>query len=205
MKKIILMLFIAAAFFSCINKVHATVLYFDDVTTEDGIDNIGSYNGSEWTDIYAGLKWTNIAVVKKTHLPDTGYERGVISGDYAVLNAWVYDATVSGINGETFTFNDAYFTSAWSDPNNLTVSAYKNDEIVGSKTVTLNTQTPQLISFNYQNIDRLFFHSDNNQFVMDNMRINEAVPTPEPSAMVLGLLSFGGLLGFRNRKRIITA
>jgi hypothetical protein len=194
MKKFLVLAFSAIIMFSLVNKANATILTFDDITTKD-LDTFYSYGN---------LSWNNAGVVKNSYHSGSGYDKGTISPSYVAFNEYAYDMTVNAINSQKFTFNDAYFTSAWYEPNDLTVTAYLGDNIVGSKTVTLNTQQPQLISFNYKDIDKLLFHSSNFQFVMDNIRINEPVPTPEPSSMVLGLLGLGSLFGFKKRNKQVT-
>jgi hypothetical protein len=147
--------------------------------------------------------------MSKLARPGEIYEKAAVSGDYLAYNGDNNKETyIYAVNNETFTLNDGYFLSV-RDTYNMTAYGFRNNEIVTSKIFELNTESPKLITFNFSDIDKVLFQTDINSypkfFAMDNLRINEAVPTPEPSAMVLGLLSLGGLFGFRKRNKKINA
>jgi len=77
-----------------------TVLTFDDVTGAN-IDLI--------PDGYGGLNWDNMAVLDAPVLhPGSGYENGLVSGDYVAFNNAELVATVTE---SPFNFIGAYLTA----------------------------------------------------------------------------------------------
>lgn len=167
----------------------ATVLGFDDLTTT----NIYALSPTG----YGGLNWsTNFYILDKNNFPGTGYENGVVSGNYVAYNAGVEDVSVSG---SAFTFDSAYFASAWNDQI-LHLEGWLDGAMIYSADIAIVTSGSALFNFNWT-VDTLTFHSTaNSQFVLDNMSINSAsVPDGGPSFALLGL----ALLGLGVTRRIV--
>ena len=99
------------------SAAQAAVITFDDLpaTEVDAIHN--GYHGFHWGDDFM----TSVAYIHKDTMPGTGFETGVVSGDYAAFN---FLATTSIISGEQFDFNGAYLTAAWNDGLNIEVTGF---------------------------------------------------------------------------------
>ena len=200
MKKIFVILFAIAMFFNVNNASKATTLTFDAIS---------GVTGGTWLSNYGGFNWSNMGVVSGPYY--AGLYVGVANlaaadGHTNVAVNWYYTygpATIS--SPDNFTFNSADFgatISSWSTlhNNNIEVQGFENGILVpgDDKIFAANDQTPTLVTFNWQNINELAIDTspNGNQFTMDNFTYNEPVnpsPTPEPSSMLLGLMSLGGL------------
>ncbi len=79
-------------------STQAAVITFDDLpaTELDAIPD--GYNGFNW----GASHMVNVNYFHKDLLPNTGFENGVVSGDYAAFN---FLATTSTITGYQFDFN----------------------------------------------------------------------------------------------------
>lgn len=166
----------------------ATVLTFDDISPIDDYASIP--NG------YGGLDWDNFSYLNSLSIPNSGYNNGIVSGNYVAFNV-AGDPAIVG-NG-VFDFNSAYLTAAWNNSLSITVEGLNNGSSLYSTTVVVDTNSPILFDFDYRGINELRFTSfggDNagfngrgTQFAMDNFNFT---PVPEP-ASVLGVLAFGAL------------
>lgn len=173
----------------------AAVLTFDDVGGLKTSWNNPIYDG------YGGFNWDQMYVLHKDFHPGTGYEKGVVSGEWAAYNAW---DNITTINDQTFNFNGAYFTSAWDETNEITATGYINGIQKYTATYGINNQTPSWLQFDFLGIDTLTLTSEGLHFVMDDFTFTntaQTAPVPEPATMLL----FGaGLLGigrFSRRKK----
>jgi len=102
MKKSITICVVVATMFTIgLPLANADVLTFDDIITGVTIGTVP--NG------YGGFNWNQLKVIHKNYWPDSGYNRGTVSGEYA---AWSHIAATVSDSG-TFNFVGAYFTSAW--------------------------------------------------------------------------------------------
>ena len=185
-------------------STQAAVITFDDLPATE-LDAIPEgYNGFTWGESFL----TNVSYVHKNTLPGTGFETGVVSGDYAAFN---FLATTSIISGAQFDFNGAYLTAAWNDGLNIEVTGFLNNLALFTKTVVVNTQQAQWFDFNFLGINSLSLRAwggtsidgpqGNDFFVMDNFTINEPTAVPESSSLVLLLLGIAGiLLGRKTQK-----
>jgi hypothetical protein len=147
---------------------------------------------------YAGLRWTNFyALNGVTYVGgDSGYRRGVISGQNLVDNGYGKPATISG---GIFDLASAYLTAAWNNKLKVTVIGRLGSTILYDNTYTLSAVTPTLINFNFDGIDSVQFissggrpygyHGRGTHFGMDDVVINELTPSvPEPATVFAGAL-----------------
>ena len=169
---------------------NAVVLGFDDITSGFTFTNVPTN--------YAGLSWQNFGVANKAIYKGTGYEHGAVSGAYTAYNGSGYASTISALE-DTFSFDGAWFTSAWLETNTLTIEGFVDDDDIADYTfsVVLSKTSPLFVDVSWSGLQRLRFSSNNNPFAMDNLRINEV---PEP--LTLGLVGMGllGIAGARRRK-----
>ena len=173
-----------------------TTITFDDLS-----DN-GS--GTPIANGYQGLNWSNFYVLNTNQFPvPSGYQPGTVSGTNVAYNGGVPEAINSVTPGSTFTLNSGYFTAAWHDNLNLTVTALHNGLTVFSKSVTLSATAPTLVNFDFTGVDQVNFDSsggthhagyggDGTQFALDNLTINGPASTPEPSSFAaFGFVGLG--------------
>ncbi len=182
----------------------AAVITFDDLpaTELDAIPD--GYQGFNW----GASPMVNINYFHKNLLPNTGFENGVVSGDYAAFN---FLATTSTITGDQFDFNGAYLTAGWNDGLNIEVTGFLNNLALFTKTVVVNTQQAQWFDFNFLGINSLSLRAwggtsidgteGNDFFIMDNFTINQPTAVPESSSLILLLLGLGGILVGRKTKK----
>ena len=129
-----------------------TTITFDDLS-----DN-GS--GTPIANGYQGLNWSNFYVLNTNQFPvPSGYQPGTVSGTNVAYNGGVPEAINSVTPGSTFTLNSGYFTAAWHDNLNLTVTALHNGLTVFSKSVTLSATAPTLVNFDFTGVDQVNFDS----------------------------------------------
>lgn len=181
-------------------SANATVITFDDLPETDAapIDNG-----------YAGFDWSWFGYANKSVLPGSGYDTGVVSGDYAAYNDF---AATSSLSGDLFNFNGAFLTGAWNDGLNIEVKGFSAGIELYASTVIVNTSSAQWFDFNFFGIDSLSFRSfggeknalldgEGEHFVMDNFTFNESAAVPEPSAVILMLLAMAGLFSGRRLQK----
>lgn len=185
-------------------STQAAVITFDDLpaTELDAVPD--GYQGFNW----GASHMVNVNYFHKDLLPDTGFENGVVSGDYAAFN---FLATTSTITGDQFDFNGAYLTAGWNDGLNIEVIGFLNNALLFTQTVVVNTSAAQWFDFNFVGINSLSLRvwggtsidgtAGNDFFVMDNFTINEPSAVPEPSSLALLLLGIAGILLGRKTKK----
>ena len=179
------------------NPAQAATITFDNVTNSQ-LDLIGNQ--------YEGFNWTNFGVIKDGFYNNSGYNNGIVSGEYTGFNAWGQTATVS--SNTLFDFNGAFLAAAWNNGLNIQVDGFRDGLNLFSKTVRVDTDAATWFDFNFLDIDRVSFTSfggtdagldaGGNQLVIDNFTFNDQ-PTsqavPEPGTIAaLGLIGLGGLL-----------
>jgi len=181
-------------------KAQAAVLTFDDLTPTTSINVIP--NG------YGGLDWNLMPYVNAPiAAPLSGYNNGIVSGDYVAFseNNTLHTITSSS----TFDFNGAYLTGAWRDGLNINIKGYDGVTLLYDTTVLANSDAPTWYLLDYIGVDKLEFSSfggvDNpaysgtgTQFAMDNFTFNSTVPIPASVWLFgSGLL---GLIGVSRKK-----
>jgi len=189
---------------SAATNTQAAVITFDDLpaTELDAIPD--GYHGFNW----GASHMLNVNYFHKDLLPDTGFENGVVSGDYAAFN---FLATTSTITGDLFDFNGAYLTAGWNDGLNIEVTGFLNNALLFTQTVVVNTSAAQWFNFNFLGINSLSLRAwggvpidpmnIGEMFVMDNFTINEPTAVPESSSLILLLLGVAGVLLGRKTKK----
>ena len=194
MKKLALLIML----FFGVGLCQGYVLTFDDigVVTDESKPVPDGYGELNWNNVFNNgtFYYTDARIL----YPDTGYENGIVSGDY-VSFCTSYDTPGLGtITSSPFTFVGTYITAGWRDGLNVQVDGYLNDILVYTTSVIVDTTSPTWFNFNYVDIDELRFTAyggtlhegypyDMAHFVIDNFTY-----VPEPATLLLfGLGMFG--------------
>lgn len=197
----------------------ANLLTFDDVTTWPDDPAVGmptDYGGVAWS--YDGwgvmnplefAAWSGI-------VPPGGYENGLVSGPnvaYGDSGLDPIETTISSLSPLGFDLGEGYFTAAWNNKLQLTVTAISENLTQKSKTFTISTKKPSKLVFNWNNLMSVTFTTNGGvsagyggfgtEFVMDNLLLSDV---PEPSTWAMTLTGFAGL-GFARywRARTVAA
>ncbi|MGD0061106.1 MAG: PEP-CTERM sorting domain-containing protein [Verrucomicrobiia bacterium] len=161
---------------------------------------------------YQGLNWTNFdcinAVLDASINGLAGDYYGMMTPSNVAFNA---DGLPSEIDsaGTNFSFLSAYVTGVWNSNLNIEVQGYRDTNLIYDETVVASATNPTLFTFNYLDIDRLYFNSfggqpagfgggAGNNFVMDNMTFEFI---PEPSSLLLTSLGLLSLWAVAKRRR----
>ena len=183
-----LLLFSSSAF--------STVLTFDDLTASTGFTQLSGTN-------YGDLNWSSDFYTLYTPgYTTSGYQTGTVSGDYAALNGFASDVSISD---GFFNFVGAYFTAAWNNGLNIRIQGLSGGSVLYDQTIVVDTTAPFWFDANFTGIDSLTFSSSGGtsagfsgsgtHFVMDNFTYTQ-VPTPA----TLFLMALGGLFMLRRIK-----
>jgi len=187
-------------------SVHSqTVITFDDfdVSHDYSYTTIISngYQGLNWSNLYVGNSF-----IESNNNGMSGYVYGMVSPSNFAYNADGYPAEIE--SATNFNFLSTYLTGAWNSNLNIEVEGFSGATLLYSNTVVAAATNATLFSFNYMDIDHLYFNSfdgdpafdgpSRTPFVMDNFTVEFI---PEPSTF---LLAVGGVLilwPFIRRKR----
>ena len=182
--------------FSSASSRSQTVITFDDIPLNNG-------TGEFLANSYHGLVWSNFAVANGILFPSNshitnGYYYGLVSSSNVALNAGGSPSEIDS-PGTNFNFLGSYLTAAWNSNLNIEVQGFSGNTLLYDTTVVVSVTAPTLFTFNYMDIDRLYFNSfggdpafngiPGTHFVMDNFTF-EFVPEPSP----LLLTAAGALL-----------
>jgi hypothetical protein len=188
-----------------LSKARATVITFDALPLNTGTASVIP-NG------YQGLAWSNFfvvnAVLQIDHYPflTNGYYYGIVSATNVAGNASGNPAEID--SSTNFNFYGVYLTGAWSSNLNIEVQGFRSGNLVYDQTVVASATNPTPFSFDYMDIDRLYFSASGGQpafngaggsfFAMDNLTIEFI---PEPSSLLLTTLGAVTLFAVVRRKR----
>jgi hypothetical protein len=182
-----------------------TLITFDDLP-------LSTDDSSNITNGYQGLIWSNFSAFNAIQVARTrgsnGYYNGMVSASNVAFNAFGNPAEIDS-PGPNFNFLSAYLTGAWNSNLNIQVQGFSGGNLVYDQTVVVSATNPTFFTFNYLNVDRLYFNSfggenagfseSGEQFVMDNFDF-EFIPEPSPFLLTAaGALMLWSLL---KRKRV---
>jgi len=196
--------FLSLLTFSMISPCRATVVTFDDIPKNTG-------TASFLQNDYQGLVWSNFGIVNAVLYTSlhgvSGTYYGMVSASNVAFNALGTPAEIDSA-GTNFNFLSAYLTGAWNSNLNIEVQGFNGGNLLYSTTVVASATSPTPFTFNYQNIDRLYFNSFGGQdagfsgggenFEMDNFTFEFV---PEPSTFLLTGAGVLTLCAFRKRRR----
>ncbi len=208
----------------------ANVLDFENIPyTQFQANIISGYslaNTNAFGSNYGNLKWSQNGNINDFRIveaagflarnPGTpannGITNGLVSGSWVAVNGgggdvWFETLTPTAAN---FNLNSAYMSAAWYSGLKVDITGYRDGVQVYSMTTNPLNFTAGLVTFNWHDLDKVTFHSQQNSgtvidnqstynhaFVMDNLNVSP-VPEPEALAMWAGGL---GLLGAALRKK----
>lgn len=135
------------------------VLTFDDLATTNQIQiyNGSTYYYSEVPTNYQGLVWSNFGVTAGVIDTNSGYQAAVVSPQNVVFNR---NGDPASINSATpFSAVSAYLTAAWNDNLQVEALGYAAGALIYDHIYTLSAVAPTLFTFNYQNVDQIFFQA----------------------------------------------
>jgi hypothetical protein len=132
----------------------------------------------------------------------------MISISNVAVNAFGDPAEID--SSTNFNFLSAYLTGAWNSNLNIQVQGFSGGAMLYDTTVVASATNPTLFTFNYLNIDRLYFNSFGGEyagfpngsaehFAMDNFTFDLV---PEPSTVLLAAFGALALWPFLKRKRV---
>jgi hypothetical protein len=193
--------FSIALVFSAVSTRSQTVVTFDDIVLSlpPYVTNIP--NG------YQGLNWSNFYVQS----PDqqgwsNGYYYGLVSPPNEAYNGGGNPAEIDAA-GTNFNFLSVYLTGAWASNLNINAEGFRSGTLIYDTNVIAAATNPTLFTFNYLDIDRLYFFASGGDpafggagsiFVMDNMTFEFV---PERSTFLLTALGVAMLWVVVKRRR----
>jgi hypothetical protein len=180
-----------------------TVVTFDDLPN--------STTGTFIASPYSGLNWSNFyvlnAVIHANVLGTNGEFYGMVTASNVAFNGFGNPAEIDS-PGTNFNFLSTYFTGAWNSNLNIEVEGFGSGGLLYETAVVASATSPTLFTFNYLDIDRLYFDSYGGEpaftpvpaynFAMDNFTFDFV---PEPSSLLLTALGAVSLVAFLRRKR----
>lgn len=143
---------------------------------------------------------------------NNGITHGLVSGSWVAINGGGGDVWFETLNPSAphFNLDSAYMSAAYYNGLQVDISGYRNGVQVYSMTTTPLSYNAGLVTFNWSDVDKVLFHSQQNSgtvidnqstynhaFVMDNLSITP-VPEPDRAAMLLAGL---GLMAAVARRR----
>jgi hypothetical protein len=178
-----------------------TVITFDDFSASPAGTIIPTgYQGLSWSNFYAAN-----AILLSNSAP--GYYYGMVSPSNVAFNSYGDPAEVDA-RGTNFDFLSTYLAGAWNSNLNIEVEGFRGGTLLYDTTVVASATNPTLFTFDYTNVDRLYFSSfggqpafdgiNETQFAIDNMTVEFV---PEPSSLLLAAMGGISLVAFLRRRR----
>ena len=198
---------------SLISTCWAGVLTFDDILTDYSTSN-GIVHGTlaVITNGYQGFNWVNFYIADgpatASKYGTDGYYYGMVTASNVAFNRGGTPAEIDSLDAN-FNFLSAYLTGAWNSNLNIQVQGFSGTNLLYDQTVVASATSPTLFTFDYMDIDRLYFNSFGGQnagfplgsgthFVMDNFTFEFV---PEPSSLLLTVAGALLLWPLLKRKR----
>jgi hypothetical protein len=199
--------------FSVVSARSQTVVTFDDLS-ESGTGSFlpASYQGLVWSNFWCNnaILFTNVLAHFYPVAPSNGLSGnfyGMVSASNVAYNAAGNPAEIDS-PGANFNFLSAYLTGAYKSNLNIEVEGFNGAKEIYDTIVTASFASATSFTFDYFNIDRLYFNSYGGEeagfseggevFVMDNFMFEFI---PEPSSLLLTALGAVMLRAFLKRKR----
>ena len=170
------------------SNANALVINFDDLDTALSYTEVPSgYNSYNWNNFFA-LNGNSSTYI------NSGYHVGIVSQANVAFNANGNPAYISKSN--FFNLHSGYFTAAWNNDLQLTVTGFADEGGTNQKyisTYTLQTTAPSKITFNWTGIRRVLFSSSGGvdagysgsgtHFALDNLSIDGVTAPDTQSSM----------------------
>jgi hypothetical protein len=195
---------------SAVSTRSQTVVTFDDLSETGSGAWLSGYVGLTWSDIACNnaILATNMVPGFYPGAPTNGLSGdfyGMVSAPNVIFNANGNPAEIDSVTN--FNFFSAYLTGAWNSNLNIEVEGFNGAQKIYDTIVVASATNATLFTFDYFNIDHLYFNSyggdaafgnTSSIFVMDNFMFEYI---PEPSSLLLTALGAVTLCGFLKRKR----
>lgn len=155
---------------------------------------------------YAGIDFLNFYWNDARQDDDSGYAYGSASGHFSIYNS---GGSPAELHADSFYFEGAYFTSAWNQDLNLTLSGFYQGQPSWERMVVCDATRPTWFDFSDTGlVDQINFSSFGGtpywsetsayHFIMDDVTMS---PVPEPATILLLATGFMGLLGIGQSRK----
>ncbi len=204
---------LAALVVSGLSTSSQTVITFDDLSEEGSATLIASpYHGLIWSNISCNNAILETGVFARAH--GNQFTNGLSGNFYGMVSPSNVAVMVPNCEidspGTEFSFVSAYLTGFMNSNLNIEVQGFRDSNLVYDETKVVSATNTTLFTFNYLDINRLYFISsggepafgfeneDSGVFEMDNFMFEFV---PEPSSVLLTALGLMSLVAVLRRKR----
>jgi hypothetical protein len=183
----------AALLAGLVGAAQATVLDFDGLTTPGTNSDRGI--------IEQGFQFSYNTVAVDVSGSGGGWSAGANgghSGNYAALNAWYGDMTMTQVGGGAFSVQDLWINGWQGAPMTSTIQGWLGGQLVDSVDVAYGSPW-QNVALGFGSIDQLVIVAPDaySAFLVDDIQVNAV---PEPASLALVGLAAGALVLARRRK-----